>query len=113
MTFQDEFVRRLRVVRGEAAGDGGEDARDKSVRLERSRETGGGKDVSRLRSTRTGGGGGELETQTRHSNERNHPNPSFEKEGLKKEEQTRHPELVSGSRPSKSEVGGKWEEVLK
>ncbi|AMO72698.1 hypothetical protein AZE99_13305 [Sphingorhabdus sp. M41] len=109
MTFQDEFIHRLRVVRGEATGDGGEDsgpstgsgrtderesrhpefisgpleaepedrgvgdgvlnqvqdddsmrlqgeesAPDKSVRLERSRETGDGGDVSRLRSTRTG-----------------------------------------------------------
>ena len=37
MTFQDEFARRLNAVRG--VGDGGEDAPDKSVRLERSRET--------------------------------------------------------------------------
>ncbi|MEO9599714.1 hypothetical protein [Parasphingorhabdus sp.] len=34
MTFQDEFIHRLRVVRGEATGDGGEDAPDKSVRPE-------------------------------------------------------------------------------
>ena len=45
MTFQDEFARRLNAVRG--VGDGGEDAPDKSVRLERSRETGDGRGVSR------------------------------------------------------------------
>ncbi len=97
MTFQDEFARRLNAVRGEAAGDGGEDARDKSVRLERSRETGGGKDVSRpwpalsacpsrqsKGSTRTGGGG----------------------------EHTRHPELVSGPREAKPEGRGVRHEVL-
>ncbi len=60
MTFQDEFARRLNAVRG--LGDGGEDAPDKSVRLERSRETGDGGDVSRLRSTRTGGDDGDDNT---------------------------------------------------
>ncbi|ASK89759.1 hypothetical protein [Sphingorhabdus sp. SMR4y] len=105
MTFQDEFIHRLRVVRGEAAGDGGEDARDKSVRLERSRETGdgegagedqnkpllfrggdirGGGDADASLASANGGGAEEtgLEPQQRHPAERNHPNPSFEKEGL-------------------------------
>ena len=76
MTFQDEFARRLNAVRG--LGDGGEDAPDKSVRLERSRETGDGGDVSRLRSTRTGEDG----------------------------EQTRHPELVSGPRATSANRAG-------
>ena len=83
MTFQDEFARRLNAVRG--VGDGGEDAPDKSVRLERSRETGDGGDVSRLRSTRTGEDG----------------------------EQTRHPELVSGPREAEPEDRGERDEVLK
>lgn len=55
MTFQDEFARRLNAVRG--VGDGGEDAPDKAVRLEHSRETVDGGDMSRLRSTRTDGDG--------------------------------------------------------
>ena len=60
MTFQDECVRRLRVVRDGATGDGGSG----------------------------------LEPQERRSDERNHPNPSFEKEGLESSgdggEHTRH-----------------------
>ena len=82
MTFQDEFVRRLNAVRG--VGDGGEDTQDKSVRLERSRETGDGGDVSRLRSTRTGEDG----------------------------EDTRHPEFISGPLAGEPEDRGERDGVL-
>jgi hypothetical protein len=82
MTFQDEFIHRLRVVRGEA----------------------------------TGGGGSGSEPREGRSDERNHPNPSFEKEGLESAgdggEHTRHPEFISGSRAAKPEDRGERDGVL-
>jgi hypothetical protein len=74
-----------------------------------------------------------MKTQGQRSEARNHPNPvsgkmapgrfrsvrgtdrpdTFEKEGLKKEEHTRHPELVSGPRASESDDSGKRHGVLK
>ncbi len=83
MTFQDEFIHRLRVVRDEATG--------------------------------TDGSG--LEPQEGRSDERNHPNPSFEKEGLESEgdggEHTRHPEFISGPPEAEPEDRGERDEVLK
>ncbi|CAO1654872.1 hypothetical protein [Parasphingorhabdus sp. NYA22] len=82
MTFQDEFIHRLRVVRGEATGDG----------------------VSGS------------EPQEGRSDERNHPNPSFEKEGLESEgdggEDTRHPEFISGPLEAEPEDWGVGDGVL-
>ncbi|MEH6662030.1 MAG: hypothetical protein V7679_10310, partial [Parasphingorhabdus sp.] len=83
MTFQDEFIHRLRVVRGEE----------------------------------TGGGGSGLEPREGRSDERNHPNPSFEKEGLESAgdggEHIRHPEFISGPPEVEPEDRGERDGVLK
>ena len=82
MTFQDEFVRRLRVVRDEATSDGG----------------------------------GGLEPREGRSDERNHPNPSFEKEGLESVgdggEHARHPEFISGPPEAEPEDRGERDGFL-
>ena len=109
MTYQDESARRLGQARGAAAGEGGD--ADKPF-LFRGGDGGGGDAPASLASANGGGAdGGDLEAQQRRSAERNHPNPSPEGEGLQDavhgEEQTRHPELVSGPRAAKPEDGGK------
>ena len=113
MTYQDEFTRRN--ARGAGTGEGGD---PKKPLLFRGGDGGGGDAPASLASAN--GGGTErdgLETQQIRSDERNHPNPSFEKEGLQNavygEEHTRHPELVSGPRTAKPEDGGKTDEILR
>ena len=112
MTFQDEFIHRLRVVRDEASGDG--TAPDKPL-LFRGGDGGGGDAPASLASANGGGAdGGGLEPQQRYPDERNHPNPSFEKEGLSDGgEHTRHPEFISGPPEAEPEDRGERDGVLK
>lgn len=94
MTFQDEFIHRLRVVRGEATGDGRSTGsgrtdtdQDKPLLFRGGGTRGGGDADASLASAKGGGAdGGGLEPQQRHPDERNHPNPSFEEEGLEGED---------------------------
>ena len=84
MTYQDEFARRN--ARGAATGEGGDP--DKPL-LFRGGDGGGGDASASLASAN--GGGAErdgLEAEGPRFDERNHPNPSFEKEGLKKQKET-------------------------
>ena len=113
MTYQDEFARRN--ARGAATGEGGDP--DKPL-LFRGGDGGGGDASASLASAN--GGGAErdgLEAEGPRFDERNHPNPSFEKEGLQNaiygEEHTRHPELVSGPRTAEPADRGKTDEILK
>ncbi len=115
MIFQDEFVHRLRVERGEAA-DEGED-QDKPLLFSGGDTRGGGDAPASLASAIGGGADGSgLEPQQRLSDGRNHPNPSFEKEGLESAgddgEHIRHPELVSGPRAAEPADRGKTDGVL-
>ncbi len=82
MTYQDEFARRN--ARGARTGEGGDP--DKPL-LFRGGDGGGGDADAPLASAN--GGGAErdgLEAGGPFSADRNHPNPSFEKEGLRGEE---------------------------
>ena len=89
MTYQDEFARRN--ARGAATGEGGD--QDKPL-LFRGGVGGGGDAPASLASAIGGGADGSgLEPQQRYPDERNHPNPSCEKEGLK---ETVRPEPVEG-----------------
>ncbi|PHR14239.1 MAG: hypothetical protein COA41_17645 [Sphingopyxis sp.] len=111
MTYQDEFARRN--ARAAAAGEGGDPDKPLLFRSFRSNsppdcsETAGGRFTWNW-----DGGGGDADASLASANgDRPHPNPSPEGEGLQDavhgEEQTRHPELVSGPRADKPEDGGK------
>ena len=117
MTYQDEFARRN--ARGAGTGEGGDPDKPLLFRSFRSNsppdcsETAGG----RFTWNWDGGGGDAPASLASANGDRPHPNPSPEGEGLQdavhSEEQTRHPELVSGPRTAEPADRGKTDEILK
>jgi hypothetical protein len=103
MTFQDEFARRN--ARGAGTGDGGDP--DKPLLFRRG--DGGGGDAPASLASANGGGAERdgLEAEGRCSDERHHPNPSSEEEGLKGGEHTRHAELDSATRAAGPDASDK------